>query len=135
MDRRSEKDSTTWLADKKRERELRGRWLDMHDQPVSYSAACLRQTIFSFLLETPFSNVWHTPTCRAGRFHHSMISRVFGRVQKANMESGKMKLLDTMVKPTQIQAKPSLLNMAHQPQTHFNPFYKWSNPPNQGKPT
>ena len=27
-----------WLADKKRERELRGRWLDMHDQPVSFDA-------------------------------------------------------------------------------------------------
>ena len=33
-----EGDSTAWLADKKRERELRGRWLDMHDQPVSFDA-------------------------------------------------------------------------------------------------
>ena len=31
-------DSTAWLADKKGERELRGRWLDMHDKPVSFDA-------------------------------------------------------------------------------------------------
>ena len=27
-----------WLADKKGGRELRGRWLDMHDKPVSFDA-------------------------------------------------------------------------------------------------
>ena len=31
-------DSTAWLADKKGGRELRGRWLDMHDNPVSFDA-------------------------------------------------------------------------------------------------
>ncbi|OLP86677.1 hypothetical protein AK812_SmicGene32204 [Symbiodinium microadriaticum] len=31
-------DSTAWLADKKGGRELRGRWLDMHDKPVSFDA-------------------------------------------------------------------------------------------------
>ena len=31
-------DSTAWLADKKGGRELRGRWLDMHDTPVSFDA-------------------------------------------------------------------------------------------------
>ena len=31
-------DSTAWLADKKGERELRGKWLDMHDKPVSFNA-------------------------------------------------------------------------------------------------
>ncbi|CAE7201940.1 unnamed protein product [Symbiodinium sp. CCMP2592] len=33
-----EGDSTAWLADKKGGRELRGRWLDMHDEPVSFDA-------------------------------------------------------------------------------------------------
>ena len=33
-----EGDSTAWLADKKGGRELRGRWLDMHDKPVSFDA-------------------------------------------------------------------------------------------------
>ena len=33
-----EGDSTAWLADKKVGRELRGRWLDMHDKPVSFDA-------------------------------------------------------------------------------------------------
>ncbi|CAE7236559.1 unnamed protein product [Symbiodinium sp. CCMP2592] len=33
-----EGDSTAWLADKKGERELRGRWLDMHEKPVSFDA-------------------------------------------------------------------------------------------------
>ncbi|CAE7353893.1 unnamed protein product [Symbiodinium sp. CCMP2592] len=33
-----EGDSTAWLADKKRGRELPGRWLDMHDKPVSFDA-------------------------------------------------------------------------------------------------
>ena len=31
-------DSTAWLEDKKGGRELRGRWLDMHDKPVSFDA-------------------------------------------------------------------------------------------------
>ena len=31
-----EGDSAAWLATKKGERELRGRWLDMHDKPVSF---------------------------------------------------------------------------------------------------
>ena len=30
--------STAWLEDKKGGRELRGRWLDMHDKPVSFDA-------------------------------------------------------------------------------------------------
>ncbi|OLP77399.1 hypothetical protein AK812_SmicGene42545 [Symbiodinium microadriaticum] len=30
--------STAWLADKKGSRELRGKWLDMHDKPVSFDA-------------------------------------------------------------------------------------------------
>ncbi|OLP79318.1 hypothetical protein AK812_SmicGene40405 [Symbiodinium microadriaticum] len=33
-----EGDSTAWLEDKKGGRELRGRWLDMHDKPVSFDA-------------------------------------------------------------------------------------------------
>ena len=33
-----EGDCTAWLADKKGGRELRGRWLDMHDKPVSFDA-------------------------------------------------------------------------------------------------
>ena len=33
-----EGDSTAWLADKKGARELRGRWVDMHDKPVSFDA-------------------------------------------------------------------------------------------------
>ena len=33
-----EGDSTARLADKKGERELRSRWLDMHDKPVSFDA-------------------------------------------------------------------------------------------------
>ena len=32
-------DSTAWLADKKGGRELRGRWLDMHDKPVYHFVA------------------------------------------------------------------------------------------------
>ncbi|CAE7655131.1 unnamed protein product, partial [Symbiodinium sp. KB8] len=31
-----EGDSLAWLEDKKGGRELRGRWLDMHDKPVSF---------------------------------------------------------------------------------------------------
>ena len=33
-----EGDSPAWLEDKKGGRELRGRWLDMHDKPVSFDA-------------------------------------------------------------------------------------------------
>ena len=33
-----EGDSAAWLEDKKGGRELRGRWLDMHDKPVSFDA-------------------------------------------------------------------------------------------------
>ena len=33
-----EGDSAAWLPTKKGERELRGRWLDMHDKPVSFDA-------------------------------------------------------------------------------------------------
>ena len=33
-----EGDSTAWLEDKKGGRELRGRWLDMHDKPGSFDA-------------------------------------------------------------------------------------------------
>ena len=33
-----EGDTTAWLEDKKGGRELRGRWLDMHDKPVSFDA-------------------------------------------------------------------------------------------------
>ncbi|OLP75962.1 hypothetical protein AK812_SmicGene44168 [Symbiodinium microadriaticum] len=36
-----EGESTAWLEDKKGGRELRGRWLDMHDKPVSFEARIL----------------------------------------------------------------------------------------------
>ena len=38
MDRSGRQGLTAWLEDKKGSRELRRRWLDMHDKPVSFDA-------------------------------------------------------------------------------------------------
>ncbi|OLP86859.1 hypothetical protein AK812_SmicGene31974 [Symbiodinium microadriaticum] len=49
-------DSTAWLADKKGGRELRGRWLDMHDKPVSFDARPQQRSL-SFMLDEDYTNV------------------------------------------------------------------------------